>query len=68
MNDINWRPPSLKELTPYLIPSELTHLGSEATNYIIKMLIKLGEQRKINPTTPARIIKGPFIVKFLNLS
>ena len=27
----NWRPPSLSELTPYLIPLGLTHLGSEAS-------------------------------------
>ena len=28
---IIWRPPSLNELTPYYISSELTHLGSEAS-------------------------------------
>ena len=31
-----WRPPSLSELTPYLIQLGLTHLGSEASIYIIE--------------------------------
>ena len=28
---IIWRPPSLSELTPTIINTELTHLGSEAS-------------------------------------
>ena len=30
---INWRPPSLSELTSMIFDIGLTHLGSEASNY-----------------------------------
>ena len=29
-----WSPPSLSELTPIIFNTELTHLGSDASNYI----------------------------------
>ena len=29
-----WRPPSLSELTPMIFNTGLTHLGSEASNYV----------------------------------
>ena len=32
----NWRPPSLNELTPIIFDTEMTHLGSEASNLTIK--------------------------------
>ena len=32
-NICNWRPPSLSELIPMIFNTELTHLGSETSNY-----------------------------------
>ena len=32
-----WRPPRLSELTPILFHMELTHLGSEASIYSLKI-------------------------------
>ena len=34
-NNVNWRPPSLSELTPYYIPPGLTHLVLEAYNFMV---------------------------------
>ena len=36
----NWRPPRLSELTPMISNTGLTHLGSEASNYIYENLAK----------------------------
>ena len=33
MYKVNWRPPSLSELTPMIFNMGLTYLGSEASNY-----------------------------------
>ena len=33
----NWRPLSLSDLTSYLISLGLTHLGSEASNYLNRL-------------------------------
>ena len=38
---LNWRPPSLSELTPMKFNTGLTHLGSETSNYIIQKFIAL---------------------------
>ena len=32
---VKWRPPSLSELTPIISNMRLTHLGLEASNYVI---------------------------------
>ena len=33
VSEVNWRPPSLSQLTPMIFDMGLTHLGSEAFNY-----------------------------------
>ena len=40
---LNWKPPTLSELTPYLISLGLTHFGSEASNnfLITPVLLKV---------------------------
>ena len=37
----NWKPPNLSELTTYQVSSGLTHLGSEASNCIMKLARRL---------------------------
>ena len=32
---LNWRPPSVSELTPIIFNTELTYLGSETSKYIL---------------------------------
>ena len=36
---MKWRSPRLSELTPVLSKLELTHLGSEASNFSVEMII-----------------------------
>ena len=39
VNYYSWRPPSLSELTPMIIDRELTHLGSEASSFLLLLFI-----------------------------
>ena len=46
-----WRPQSLSELTPMIFNIVLTHLGSEASNYIrvLKNSLQFSKIQMINP-------------------
>ena len=37
-NYMKWKPPSLGELTPMIFNTGLTHLGSEASKYVLKLI------------------------------